>query len=75
MGAHAAAFAQLGIETKKKALLAAFGTTFHPLSLSHELDSLFDFGNVHDFRFFFDFNHLLPSILGEEYALRVVEIE
>lgn len=59
---------KLRIQTKQKALLAAFGTALHPLTLGHQLDAFGYPVHVRRLDIFFDFNDFLTSVFRKENA-------
>jgi hypothetical protein len=61
------ALAQEGVKSKQETLLASFGTSFHPLSLSHEWDFV-EHWQVSIFWLLFDLNNFLLPVLGEKYS-------
>ena len=60
--------AQLRIELEQEALFSTFWASFHPLSLSHEIDLLAALGKDGYLWLLFDFDHLLSAIFREEDA-------
>jgi hypothetical protein len=60
--------AQLGIKLEEETLFSTLWTAFHPLSLSHEVDLLSGLGDDEHLGLFFDFDHFLSAIFGEENA-------
>jgi hypothetical protein len=60
--------AQLGVELEQETLFSTFWASFHPLSLSHEIDLFAALRKDGYLRLLFDFDHLLSAIFREEDA-------
>jgi len=67
-GTGAVALDKLRIQTKQKALLAAFRAALHPLILGHQLDAFAHRRDVLRLRLFFNLDHFLAPVLGKEDA-------
>jgi hypothetical protein len=63
MGTRTHPFTKLGVQAEQMILFSWFRAALHPLALGHELDTLVHFRNEYDFRFFFNLNDFLPTIL------------
>ena len=66
----ALALCQLLIQAEQEALLPAFWTSLHPLTLSHQLGLFIGIRYERGLRLLLYFNDLLSTILGEEYTWR-----
>lgn len=62
------AMGQLGVKGEEETLLSSFRTSFHPLTLRHQLDGFVCLRNERDFRIFIDFDDFFATVLREEYA-------
>ena len=59
---------QLRIETEQKTLFPSFWASFHPLTLTQQINSFKCSRYNQSLWIFFDFNHLFSAILRKEYS-------